>query len=114
MGNTTVRWMTLYRQERKVHQAEIEKLTKEYEDKLLAAQMKNKWLSDQLIATQAQNRTLTHEIARKEVLIDDLQTNLRRKKGMGRSTPKKTSGDESIASESGERVRNICDSNRRV
>ena len=98
MGNTTVKWMTLYRQERKAHQAEIDRLTQEYEAKLLQEQQKNKWLNDKMIDVQKKNRILTFEIARKEGQISDLQQLLRRAQKLGRGFKKKTLVETSVSS----------------
>lgn len=101
MGNTTVKWMTLYRQAQKAHKAEIESLTKEYDDKLLAYHIKNKWLSDKLINTQRDLRVLTLKIAMKEVEIHDLQQQLRRIKKLGGSAKKKAIVKASVTSSAG-------------
>lgn len=101
MGNTTVKWMTLYRQERKEHQKEIGKLMGEYELKILDLQTKNQWLSNQLIETQKDLRVLTFEIARKEERIDALQQQLRRIAKLGRSAKKKTLVETSVTKSTG-------------
>lgn len=101
MGNTTVRWMTLYRQERKEHQKEIQKIMNEYELKICDLQTKNQWLSNQLIDTQKNLRVLTLEIARKEVEIHDLQQQLRRIKKLGGSAKKKAIVKASVTSSAG-------------
>ena len=79
----------------------MEKLTQEYEYKLLVEQKKNKWLSDKLIETQKSNRVLTLEIAAKEVQISDLRQQLRRKAQLGRSLAKKTLAKTYVASSAG-------------
>lgn len=101
MGNTTVKWMQLYRQERKEHQKEIEKLMGEYEIKILDLQTKNQWLSNQLIETQKDLRVLTFEIARKEERIDALQQQLRRIAKLGRGVKKKTLVETSVPKSAG-------------
>lgn len=106
MGNTTVKWMTLYRQERKAHQQEIEKLKNEYELKLLDAQTKNDWLSEKLIENQKKLRVLTLEIIRKEEQIDALHASLRRAQKFRRSAPKETPVETSVSGSAGSDNRN--------
>ena len=101
MGNTTVKWMTLYRQAQKAHQKEIKKLMEEYELKILDLQTRNQWLSNKLIDTQKNLRVLTFEIARKEEIIDDLQQRLCRIAKFRRSTSQKTLVETSVAKSTG-------------
>ena len=101
MGNTTVKWMTLYRQERKAHQQEIEKLKSEYELKLLDAQTKNDWLSEKLIENQKKLQVLTLEIIRKEEQIDALRASIRREKKFRRSAHEETFVETSVSSSIG-------------
>lgn len=98
MGNTSTKWMTLYRQAMKSHQAEIEKLNREHEAELLQEQVKNKWLSNKLIDAQRQLRTATFELMRKEEEISGLRQQLRRTQKLGRGFKKKASVQTSVAS----------------
>lgn len=88
--------MTLYRQECKDHEKDMDKVRLEYEKKLLDDAIKIKWLSDKLIETQQKVRVLTHEIARKEEQISALQKCVRRAPRLGRSIAAKTLVEKNV------------------
>ena len=83
------RWLRALRNQKKELQAEFERTQQEYEAALLVERKHSEWLSEKLIEAQAKCRLLTYEIEKKEVIISDLQSELRGKTQFRRSAPKK-------------------------